>query len=201
MELYAVGDSFVFGPGVPAGKRWTALCAEESGWTVHSLGVNGDTLPGILVRINTVLPALLEKNGSLPGETCVLVSGGGNDIFCGCSARSLRPAAAAILQQLAARGLCPIACLPPMPLADSMPKAWRDFADPAGSAGGLKEYGEWLKLYCRTFKFPLLDLHPVFENADGSPRREYYLDGLHPNAAGHEAVAATLTSLLRGLTA
>ncbi len=201
MELYAIGDSFVFGSGVPAGRRWTALCERDSGWTVHNLGVSGDTLPGILTRVNVVLPALVQANGSPAAETCVLVAGGTNDIFCGSPAALLRPTAAAILQQLAAKGLCPIACVAPLPTGDALPESWRLFADPVACIPQLNDYGDWLGRYCAAFGFPFLDLRPLFLLPDGTPRRELSLDGIHPNADGHVLIAAALTALLRKLAA
>lgn len=193
MELYAIGDSFVFGSGVPAAKRWTTLCAEKSGWTVHNLGVSGDTLPGILTRVNVELPALLAQNGSRPAETCVLVAGGTNDIFCDCPAELLRPNAAAILQQLAAKGLCPIACAAPLPTGEKLPGSWELFADPVACIPKLNDFGDWLSRYCGAFGFPYLDLRELY--AEGG----LCLDGIHPNAAGHERIADRLTELLRSL--
>ena len=176
MELYAIGDSFVFGSGVPAAKRWTTLCAEKSGWTVHNLGVGGDTLPGILTR-----------------ETCVLVMGGTNDVFCDCPPELLRPNAAAILQQLASKGLCAIACAAPLPTGEKLPGSWELFADPVACIPKLNDFGDWLSRYCGAFGFPYLDLRELY--AEGG----LCLDGIHPNAAGHGRIADRLTELLRSL--
>ena len=194
MELYAIGDSFVFGSGVPAAQRWTALLERRSGWRVHNLGVGGDTLPGVLTRVNVELPGLLAENRSRPFETCVLVMAGTNDVFCDCPAVTLRPAAAAILQQLAAKGLCPIACAAPLPTGEKLPGSWELFADPVACIPKLNDFGDWLSRYCAAFGFPFLDLRGLYR------RGGLCLDGIHPNAAGHEIIADRLAELLRTLS-
>ena len=198
MELYAIGDSFVYGYRVAASARWTTLLAHQSGWSVHNLGVNGDTLPGMLTRLHTELPALLEKNRSRPAETCVLLMGGTNDVFCDCPGELLHPAAAAILQQIAALGLLPIACAAPLPTGEAL-AGWELFADPVACIPVLRDYGDWLARYCAAFGFPMLDLRDLYRAPDGSLLPGRCLDGIHPNAEGHRIIADRLCALLRQL--
>ena len=77
MELYCIGDSLTSGYGVSRRKCWTTITAEKSGMTVHNLGISGDTTGGMLVRTVTQVIPYCDKYNS-----CVLVMGGHNDIFC-----------------------------------------------------------------------------------------------------------------------
>ena len=77
MELICIGDSLTFGYGVRRNERWTALAAEESGWTLRNCGVSGDTTGGMLLRLREILCGLDERRD----ERCFLLLGGCNDIF------------------------------------------------------------------------------------------------------------------------
>lgn len=197
MQLYCVGDSFVYGYGVTPRQRWTELCAQALGWPVQNLGVNGDTLPGMLARLQGRLLPALERDRAAAAQSMVLICGGYNDIFCAGTDSAARACAAAIFQQLLAAGVCPVALIPPRSVTDAVPESWRALADPAAVAPVLDAYGDWLKQYCAVFQIPALDLRPVFTDAGANPRRTLYLDGIHPSPEGHAIIAEAVAALLR----
>lgn len=51
MKLICIGDSLTFGYGVRPSRRWTRLCAQETGWEIVNEGISGDTTGGMLVRL------------------------------------------------------------------------------------------------------------------------------------------------------
>ena len=79
MRIAALGDSITF--GYPFGRSWTHIVSERLGVTVLNFGLNGDTLPGMLERLEReVLPQR--------PDFC-LVMGGANDAFQGDSAEAM----------------------------------------------------------------------------------------------------------------
>ncbi len=194
MELICLGDSLTFGYGVRPQERWLHLAARETGWRIVNRGVSGDTTGGMLARLREVLEAR-------PAPDRVLLMGGANDIFYSGSDRAARANMGAMLHQLLSAGLRPAAGIP-MPIAQSgYPERWGAAVDFPGAAALLDAYDRWLEAYCGAFGIPTVDFRGDFVSADGRPRGELYLDGLHPNPAGHRLMAARLARFLRTIEA
>lgn len=188
-ELYCLGDSLTFGPGVPKSQKWTTLAAGED-LHIVSLGVPGDTTGGMLARLQTLLQSHLA-----PG-TKVLVMGGSNDIFFSGSSTAARGNLAAMVHQLSAAGLSPIVGIPLPICVEDAPQKWAKLADFSRSAALLEEYCRWIGVFCEAFDIPVVDFRKDYVNQGGSVRRELFLDGLHPNAQGHALMAARLREAL-----
>ena len=182
MTLYCLGDSLTFGPGVRPTQKWTALAASE-GLRIVNMGVPGDTAIGMLAR--------LQKLELSAGDT-VLLLGGTNDIFCTLTDTGARAAVAAMVQQLLAKGIRPLVGIPIPVVPEMAPVKWQQLVDFSAAAPILEAYCAWLRVYCRTFDVPTVDFWEDYVNQDDAPRRELYLDGLHPNAEGHMRMAARL---------
>ena len=180
--LYCLGDSLTFGPGVRPAQKWTALAASK-GLQITNLGVPGDTAVGMLAR--------LQKLEFAAGDA-VLLLGGTNDIFCTLSDATARSAMAAMVQQLLAKGVRPLVAIPIPVVPDMAPEKWRQLVDFPATVPVLAGYRVWLQAYCHTFRVPIVDFYKDYVNQDGTPRRELYLDGLHPNALGHQTMADRL---------
>ena len=85
------------------------------------------------------------------------------------------------------------------PLAASFPTVtpeWREVMRPSNKAV-MEAYHQWLALFCRTFHVPYVELYDLLRDADGTPRPEMYLDGLHPTAEGHRLMAERIANGLR----
>ena len=180
--LYCLGDSLTFGPGVRHAQKWTALAAAE-GLRIVNMGVPGDTAVGMLSRL---------QKPELAAGDAVLIMGGTNDIFCTLSDSTARAAVSAMVQQLLAKGIRPLVGIPIPVVPDMAPEKWRQLVDFTAAAPILEAYCAWLKVYCRTFDVQTVDFWQDYVNQDGTPRRELYLDGLHPNGDGHKQMAARL---------
>lgn len=187
MTLYCLGDSLTFGPGVRPSQKWTALAAAD-GLHIVNLGVPGDTAVGMLARLQRL---------ELSSGDSVLVMGGTNDIFCTLTDAGARAAMAAVVQQLLAKGLRPVVGIPIPVVPDIAPEKWKQLVDFSAASAVLDQYCAWLKTYCSTFDIPAVDFREDYVNQNGAVRRELYLDGLHPNTAGHQVMAQRLLETLR----
>jgi len=54
----------------------------------------------------------------------------------------------------------------------------------------------WLKSYCALHGYAYIDYHTAMVSADGMMRLEFSDDGIHPNAAGHQVMAAVVKEAL-----
>ena len=177
-ELYCLGDSLTFGAGVRHSEKWTTLVGGVN------LGVPGDTTAGMLARLQTLLP---EAKGK-----AVLLLGGSNDIFFTGSDLCARNNMAAMVHQLLCSG-CSVYVGLPLPIdADAAPQKWAALADFAKANEVLQAYRQWLVTFCKAFDVPVVDFAQDYVN-----RKDLYLDGLHPNAAGHKQMAQRLLEALK----
>ncbi len=195
MELICLGDSITYGYGVRSAQRWTTLVGQALACPVVNLGVSGDTTGGMLARLNTeVIPRLRQQ--PLGMRSTVLLMGGVNDIFYSGEDTGARANMGAMVQQvLTAGGRCVVLS----PLAASFPTVtpeWREVMRPSNKAV-MEAYHQWLALFCRTFHVPYVELYDLLRDADGTPRPEMYLDGLHPTAEGHRLMAERIANGLR----
>jgi lysophospholipase L1-like esterase len=192
MELICIGDSLTFGYGVRRNERWTALAAEESGWTLRNCGVSGDTTGDMLVRLR----ALLAEPGGRSDERCFLLMGGCNDIFYSGSDASARENMAAMVHQLFAAGEAPIVAVGPDLSGGPYPHGWSELTDFHAAEETVREYGRWLERFCDAFGVRMLDFRRDFLDRAGRPRPELYLDGLHPSREGHRVMAERVCRVL-----
>ena len=181
-ELYCLGDSLTFGPGVAKSQKWTTL-AQSDDLHITNLGVPGDTTSGMLARLQKLLP---EAKGQ-----AVLLLGGSNDIFFTGSDLCARNNMAAMVHQLLGGG-CRVYVGLPLPIdAVAAPQKWAALADFAKANETLQAYRQWLMTFCKAFDVPVVDFSQDYVN-----RKGLYLDGLHPNAQGHALMAARLREAL-----
>ena len=195
MELICLGDSITYGYGVRSAQRWTTLVGQALACPVVNLGVSGDTTGGMLARLNTeVIPRLRQQPRGM--RPTVLLMGGVNDIFYSGTDTAARANMGAMVQQVLTVGG---RCVMLSPLAVSFPTVtpeWQEVMRPSNEAV-LKAYQQWMALFCRTFQVPYIPLYDLLRDADGTPRPELYLDGLHPTAEGHRIMAERIAAALR----
>ena len=192
-ELYCLGDSLTYGLGVRVSQKWTTLAASDT-LRVIPMGISGDTTGGILARMQSLSPC----HHSAPSQRpFVLVMGGTNDIFFSGTDTGARANLGAMIHQLCAMGYRPLVGIPLPICPEDAPEKWRELANFETSAQLLEDYCHWLKAFCAAFDIPFVDFHEDYVNLDGSVRRELFLDGLHPNAAGHAQMAQRLKEALQ----
>ena len=184
-KLICLGDSLTFGLRVPHSQAWPRLVG-ETGVEVVALGICGDTTGGMLAR----LPGLLREQGRT--QAALLIMGGSNDIFYAGTDTVAKANIGAMIHQAMAAHMLPVVGIP-LPISpEDAPKTWGKVADFYQAAERIAVYSQWLKDFCAAFGVPFVDFRQDFLNPDGSVRRELFVDGLHPNAQGHQRMAQRL---------
>lgn len=168
--VVALGDSLTAGLGVAADEAYPArlearLRAEGYAYRVINAGVSGDTTAGGLRRLDWVLRAEPEV---------VIVALGANDGLRGQSPRAMRANLEAILRRLRAAGARVLLAGMRMP-----PNYGEEYT---------REFAAVFPEVARraSVAFVAFPLDVVTDRGLVQP------DGLHPNAAGHQAIADRL---------
>ena len=196
MKLYCLGDSLTFGFGMSRNVRWTTLVEQEAGWQVINRGINGDTTGGMLARLQHDVLDQVGTDCSQWLNCRVLVMGGSNDIFYSGTDAYARANLGALCQQLLAKGLSPVVGIP-LPIDwEHAPTQWAQAVDFPRAARCMSDYHAWLRAFCGAFGLTCVDFAADFLLPDGQPRQDLFLDGLHPNAAGHQFMAQRLISAI-----
>ena len=170
--LVCFGDSLTAGYGLSEDKAYPALLpALLPGWTVINAGVSGDTTAGGLKRIDWALRAQPDA---------VLLALGANDGLRGVPAEATEANLAAIVQKIRASGAQPY--LAGMDLPTNLGPDYRD------------RFKAVFKRVALSQKVPALDF--LLAGVGGHPDLNQS-DGMHPNAAGHARVAATVAAFLK----
>ena len=145
-----MGDSFTFGYGVSAARRWTALCGQMLGMELVNCAVSGNTTGGMLARLE------YQMDRVKPGM--VLLMGGFNDILLSGSDAAARSNLGAMGHITAGRGAIPVFGTPPLPCPPIRVK-WNGLADLEQVGEQAAVYQDWIRRMCGVFGYPLLDLH------------------------------------------
>lgn len=193
MKILCLGDSFTFGYGVSCTRRWTTLCEKELGTELVNCAVSGNTTGGMLAQLERQLDRVQ------PG--IVLLTGGFNDIMLSGTDAGARSNLGAMSHITAARGAVPVFGVPPLPCPPIEVK-WNGLTDLEQTGALTRAYLDWVRRMAAVFGYPLLDLQlrlTDLAEQEGQPLRSYYLDGLHMNEKGHQAIAGLAVPVLRRL--
>ncbi len=190
MKLICMGDSITFGLGLadPA-MRWTDLTARCTGHRLINCGVSGDTTAGMLARCQR---QVFGKEAD-----AMLLLGGINDISILGEYRSVCANVISMVRQAQAEGLAVLLGVP-LPIVPQVLVApeWDPERD-MGRIGALcEDYARWIQAYGRSNQIPVVDFRSAFFLPEGQPDGTLFLDGIHPNAAGHRIMADVLSQTL-----
>ena len=169
-----LGDSLTAGYGLGPEQAWPALLAGKTGWRIVNGGVSGDKTSDALAR----LPALLDAHA----PRLVLVALGGNDMLRRLPEEQTRANLARILELVRARNAQPVLLATPRPSVAGV--VFQRLSPP-----------DFYAELARERKVPLVE-DAIAETLSDPGLK---LDQLHPNAAGHEALAGKLFDALRKL--
>ncbi len=180
IKIVALGDSLTAGLGLPENDGFVprlqaALAAKGIAAVITNAGVSGDTTSGGLARLDWSVPQ---------GTDAVIVELGANDMLRGIDPRVPRQALDAILQRLTERHIAILLC--GMLAAPNLGAVYTRSFDSI--------YPELAAKYDALF-YPFF-LEGVVTNADLMQR-----DGLHPNAAGVDAVVGRILPMVEQLVA
>lgn len=193
MRIMCVGDSITYGSGLSdLSQRWSDLTAARTGVLMENLGVSGDTTGGMLARCQyQVFP---QKPDAL------ILLGGPNEIFFTLEYLPSCANVVSIVRQAQAHGIKVLLGIPLPFVAEELPvQEWNmDKYNPL-LATLCEQYANWLRLYCRQINVPVVDFREEFYTKDNLINKELFLDGIHPNAQGHQIMSDVLCARLKSL--
>jgi acyl-CoA thioesterase I len=167
IKIVALGDSLTAGYGLPAGAGFparlqAALRAKGHVVEIHDAGVSGDTASGGLSRLDWSVP---------DGTDAVIVELGANDALRGIDPKVTRTALDGILRRLKERGMAVLLAgmRAPRNLGDDYAKSFDPIYPELAAAHGVP-------------------LYPFFLEGVATDSALNQGDGIHPNAAGVEAI-------------
>lgn len=176
-EIVCLGDSITYGYPYGPAHSWVSYAALESGLRLLNAGVNGDTTLDMARRFQR---DVIERK-----PLAVVILGGTNDAFCSeitlvqtvCSMESMiREAINNDIQPVIGLPL-PVDDLSVSSKLDSISAAYRELA--------------------KRLDVPLIDFaSPFIDPKNGSPDERLYIDGVHPNKLGYEAMGKTAVVFL-----
>lgn len=171
MRIVALGDSLTAGLGLPAEKAFPAqleraLKARGFAVEVSNAGVSGDTAPGGLARLDWSVPE---------GTDAVIIELGANDMLRGLDPGVTRRALEEIVRRLAERRV--VMLLAGMRAAANLGSEYRRDFD---------------AIYSDIAARHGLLLYPFFLEGVAGEAGLNQPDGLHPNAAGVDAIVARI---------
>lgn len=172
-EVAVIGDSYVDGSTRDSGTQWHEMIAEERGWAVKDFasGGSGYVAAGSDDKVfGDRVAAVIEED-----PAAVVVSGGFNDPL----GSAFETAVASTLKRLREG-------LPETPISVL------SVFDPEGQPDVTTEKNAVIQAAAEHIDATYVDVSDVF---DGHPEL-IGGDGVHPNDAGHEAIAATVSLLL-----
>lgn len=164
-----LGDSIT--RGFPEGLSWVKPLERRLGIEIMNAGVNGDTLQGMLMRIQA---DIVEKSPDI----CV-VTGGTNDAYLGYSVDEMKHYIMEMLQILEVSGVIPVIGTPIPILYPSCEE-------------NLQMFREWVEVVC-PYVIPFHQ--PFFER--GRIQVQLIPDGVHPSETGYRLMSDVAEMTLR----
>jgi len=180
VKILALGDSLTAGYGLPASdafpaKLQAALKARGVAADIVNAGVSGDTASDGLARLDWALS---------PDTDAAIVELGANDMLRGVDPAVTRKALAAILDRLRRRHVATLLCG-----MIAAPNLGRDYADAFNAM-----YPDLAKSYGALY-------YPFFLDGVATVRALIQPDGMHPTAAGIDAIVERILPSVQELVA
>ena len=174
--IVAFGDSLTSGPGLRREETYPALLqqritSEDREYRVVNAGVSGDTSSEALLRFDAAL---------VPDTRIVILAIGANDGLRGIPVATVERNIAAMIERAQARDIAVLLCQMEAP-----------------PVGGFTYTIEFHRLFTRLAERYKVPLVPFFLLGIIGNDELDLDDSLHPNAAGHKAIADTIWPHLR----
>lgn len=182
MEIICLGDSVTSGLGVRREESWVNLLNQRTEHRWINAGIPGDTLPGMLSRLDS---AILPQR-----PDAVFLLGGWNDLLICRQSDGARACLMAMVHHCAHAGVKSVVGIPYV--VEQVPRQWAELC--ALSREAMAEYIGWLRSMTAAFHLRTVDLGAAFSGREG-----LLSDGVHPNPAGHRLIADTIIEQSRWL--
>ena len=199
MQLLCFGDSLTNGYDVPRGLGWVELVQKEfPDVEIQNHGIDGDTLQGILYRLERVSSCTGSANSKVPcsdgvavrraeNKRYIFLMGGSNDILMGRDETYCFKKMIELIACARSKGATLIVGLPPQ----------IDF-DMAGLDLIMVRYIELLKQYCAEQHIDTIDFYRVIHDEDMQGKLVFAGD-VHPNEPGYALMAEKAKKVLARL--
>lgn len=172
MKIVCLGDSVTAGIGVPRGQNWVSLLDAQTHHDWINAGVVGDTMAGMLTRLNV---AILPQKPQM-----VFLLGGWNDLLICGNFDSAKTCLMAMVHHCVYAGVSPVVGIPYA--ISSVPEKWKPVC--SAQLPDFTEYIAWLRQMSKAFHLRTVDVAAAFDGQDG-----LLSDGIHPNVRGHRVIA------------
>lgn len=173
-NILIIGDSLVYGYGVPIGSEWVQLLSNKvSSKHFINLGQNGDITSNIKHRLYAQLQIRNFKT--------VFIEGGINDFLLGISVEVVRDNLLSMVHMAIKEGVEAHLILPHKPALEK--------EDPFYQALQYNSLVNKVDQLSQLDYGRILNLDPLFQQ-DPS----YFIDGIHPTEVGHEYIAKAVYS-------
>ncbi len=180
-RIICIGDSITYGYEVDGSLTWIGRLRREEEINLFNVGLNGDTTAGMLGRFKEHVLDLEPK--------AVMIMGGGNDILGGTPLEYVTNNVVMMVQMAMNKGIVPIIGISPEPSPKDVPKEWHQMMDYDEVRKQMAVYKEWLIAFADANKLPYIDFDTAMKNRLRSGYGRYFMDGVHPNPAGHKLLA------------
>ncbi len=181
-RIACIGDSIVYGFEVEGTLTWIGRLRREEEINLLNVGLNGDTTEGMFDRFHAHVVDLNAK--------AAVILGGGNDLIGGTPIEFVSNNVAMMAQMALNYGIVPIIGIAPEPDHKRVPEEWKTFVDYEGAITNLQIYKEWLLAFAEANHLPVIDFDTKMKNRLKAGYSRYFMDGAHPNPAGHKIMAA-----------
>lgn len=185
MKIVCIGDSLTSGHGVYYGECWVDLLRKELKVEVLNKGIDGDSTSLILTRSNR---DLIENQPSH-----AIIMAGSNDILVNYPVKYVKQNMEFLIKETIENDIQPILGLQ-IPIVSKLAKIyWDSFIDYERVNNDIHEYVDWAYNFAKSNNILYVNFYKKFIELYKSKNVEdYYSDGLHPNALGHELMFHTL---------
>ena len=180
-RIVCIGDSIVYGYEVEGTLTWIGRLRRECEINLLNVGLNGDTTEGMFNRFHEHVVDIKAK--------AVLILGGGNDLIGGTPLEYVTNNFAMMCQMALNYGIVPIVGIAPEPDHKKVPEEWKMMIDYEANIQNLALYKEWLLAFAQANKMPVVDFDTGMKNQLRAGYSRYFMDGAHPNPAGHKIMA------------
>lgn len=188
MKLVCLGDSLTFGYGVSRMERWTELLKQKVKLKIINKGVNGDTTVGILSRSF--------KDVVRNDPDYVIIMAGTNDLLMGRSLVNIEENVESLCREMKSNDITPIIGIQPPIIGRMAEKYWGIGIDYENVNKNIAEYRQWVMENIKDVKYA--DFYGVIRSGcKNGADEDYYVDGLHLTAKGHELIADCAAAVIK----
>lgn len=189
MKIVCLGDSLTKSYKIKKNESWVALANANSEHEWVNQGILGDTSVGMISR--------MERDCFSYNPQAVILMSGTNDLIQGVSLPFIQSNLACAVHHCKHFGVTPYVGIPILSDAFMAPTYWGNHIDFTSVNQQLQLYRSWIIEFCEQFSCPVIDFQNDFlEMVSNNSEQQWYIDGLHPNAAGNSVLVESLPDAL-----